>query len=315
MRTGHHQGSLWGGHGGARRGVLARAGLSRVRTTRALAGPDLPGVAGGGRWRREGQVVVGSGGRATGDDAAGDGRGPRRRRNRRAASRDRAGGLWRRLAGRGTTQRGETRGHVLQGAETGVDRPESLSLGIHDACEAGSEQLRVAQADLVIQALGVGQEDGGGTLRDGGLGTRGRVREAIQKLTVREQSGSMFSLGESCLREGWKRNRPSGRAGRLCGGRGVGRSGDRERSRAHRPRSSDSPVRASKRISEVTDRSSRFQDKAGCRLVGSLVTPPDAVIPGLAGFLLGTTPHVDLAGGGGDRRSDSAGRELVRLSN
>ena len=48
--------------------------------------------------------------------------------------------------------------------------------------------------------------------------------------------------------------------------------------------------------------------------MGSLVAPPDVVISGLAGFLLGATPHVDVDRSGSNRRSDDVGRELVQLN-
>jgi hypothetical protein len=165
---------------------------------------------------------MGPGDRATSNDEAGDGRGPRRRLRRRSAGHSRAGGLLGGLAELGTAQRGGIGELGLQGAEAGVDRPESLSLGIHDGGKAESEPLRVAKTKLVDQALGVGQGDGGRALRGGVLETREDVRVASQERAVCDQSGSMFGLGASCLREGGRRDQPSSRTRRGRGGLGVG---------------------------------------------------------------------------------------------
>ena len=124
----------------------------------------------------------------------------------------------------------------------------------------------------------------------------------------------MFSLGEHSLREEWRGSRPGGRSRKLCRGRGGGRSGDRERSRSHRPGSRGRPARTGERFSEVTNRGCRFQYKASSGRVGSLVAPPDVVISGLAGFRLGATPHVNVDGGRCNRRSDDGDRELVQLN-
>jgi hypothetical protein len=195
-----------------------------------------------------------------------------------------------------------------------VDRPEVLGLSVHDAGEASGEQLRAAQTNLELQALGVAQAGRGGTLRGGGLGARGQERGAVQKLAVREQSGAVFGLGAHSLRKEWRGSRPGGGSGRLRRSRGGGVSGDRGRSHSHRPGSGGVPTRTGERFSEVANRGSRFQYKASSGRVGSLVAPPDVVISGLAGFRLGATPHVNVDGSRCNCRSDDGDRELVQLN-
>ena len=252
-RTGRRRETLWGGLGGRRRGVEEPAVLGRVRTARALAGTDRPGITSRGGRGWEGQVTRPSN-RATSDDEASGGLGPRWRMGGRAARHVRAGEGLERLADKGATQQGGIGKRGLQDAEAGVDRPEGLGLGVHDAGEAEGEPLRVAQTDLVVQALGVGQEGCGGAIRGGVFETRGRVRVASQERAVCDQGGSVLGLGEGCLREGGGKDQPGDRTGRGCGGRGDGRSGDRERGRAHRARGSGGPARAVKRFSEVAAR-------------------------------------------------------------
>jgi hypothetical protein len=244
----------------ARRGVRSRpgagtrAGLGRVLGVRARS--NRPGVGAGlgrGPGRPRGSRTRAWGGRSgDSDDEARVGPSgwnvPSPCRNQRAGRRDRVArrgtvGRGRRRgagvrtrgsrsgaavsrpghggeSGRRVDPRGEWKRAGFQGGEARVGRPESASLGIHEACEAGREPFQVDQARLVVQALGLGQGGSRGGLGDRGRGERSGSSGAVQEQAIRPDRGPVLGLSE----------------GRLCGryecgqlaGEGGGGVEDRE---------------------------------------------------------------------------------------
>jgi hypothetical protein len=163
-------------------------------------------------------------------------------------------------SGRRVDPRGEWKGAGLQGREARVGRPESASLGVHEACKAGRDPFQVDQARLVVQALRLGQGGGRGELGDRGRGELSGSGGAVQERAVFQERGQVLGLSEDRLCGRCECGRLTGGDGEEVGAREGGEGGEYWKIRAHRPGIRGSATPAANRVAKIPDGSGGFQN-------------------------------------------------------